>query len=222
VRLFFVLAAVFHFACLVLRFDELAAVLPPGVSAGLLWATFPLVLLEGWLDAKTPEAERGRAAKAAYTFAFAFLAVVIVQAWDLEIGPINPSPPKEWDTATRARFFLTMSAGLCFPFWLASKSVFVPALRWIGAQVGKLPGVAAIFALGTAGMGLGAGFVLLIASKTATGEIKGAKAAWKAFTEQPWIALGLGLGGVIGPVIWAAIKGKLRPDATESQAETEA
>ena len=101
---FFVLAALFHLGCIATRFDGVAGRLPPGVAAGLLLATFPLLFVEGYFESRLNYGDKlsslplwmqidSKPVKATFTFAFTYLSIVLLQTFDISIGPIDPSPP---------------------------------------------------------------------------------------------------------------------------------
>ena len=85
-----------------------------------------------------------RPVKLSFTFAFTYLAVVVLQTWALSIGPIDPSPPAEWALGQRAMWFGTMSVGMFFPNYLATTAILIPVLRAITAPFRRLPRAAAL------------------------------------------------------------------------------
>ncbi|NOY91305.1 MAG: hypothetical protein GXP55_08850 [Deltaproteobacteria bacterium] len=213
---FFVLTALFHAICLVTRFDDVARVLPVGVGAGLLLATFPLLFIEGYFESRLDYGDastslplwmriKSRPVKLSFTFAFTYLAVVVLQTWDISIGPIDPTPPPEWPLAQRAQFFAMMSAGMFFPNYLAATSFLVPALRTLGTVAQRLPAFVAIFVLGLLGMGAGYGVVQAFASASIGSGIESANSMLSAITERPAVAIGLAFAGVFVPMIFGAL-----------------
>lgn len=220
---FFALTAVFHAACVASRFDEVAKMLPTGIAGGLLIATFPLIFIEGYFESRLDYGKQmdslplwmkidSRPVKMSFTFAFTYLGIVILQTWDVGIGPIDPTPPPEWPLAQRAQFFGTMTLAMFFPNYLAATGFFVPGLRFLGKLFHKLPAYAGIGILGVVGIGVGYGVGMLLSSAGATSTVTSVQATWSSITEQPAIAIGLAFAGVLVPMIFGAIKGKGEDD----------
>lgn len=212
----FSLTALFHAVCLVSRFDEVAQQLPAGVSGGLLMATFPLLLIEGYFEGRVDYGSTvaslplwmridSKPVKLSFTFAFTYLAVVVLQTWDVSIGPIDPTPPAEWPLAQRAQFFLMMSVGMFFPNYLAATSLLVPVLRGIGRPFRQVPAVLATAVLGLLGTALGYGVGQALASSAVGSNVMGANEAWQSLTERPLVAIGLAFGAVLLPMIFGAL-----------------
>jgi len=213
---FFVLTALFHALCVLTRFDDVARAMPAGVGAGLLLATFPLLFIEGYFESRLDYGEslsslpiwmriKSKPVKFSFTFAFTYLAIVVLQTWDISIGPIDPTPPPEWPLAQRAQFFAMMSFGMFFPNYLAATGFLVPALRKLGALFQRLPAFLAIFVLGLLGMGAGYGVVTAFASVSLGSGIESASGMLDAITERPAVAIGLAFGGVLVPMIYGAL-----------------
>lgn len=214
---FFVLAGIFHAACVATRFEEVALMLPAGVSGGLLLVTFPLLFIEGYFESRLDYGDtldslplwmriNSRPVKLAFTFAFTYLAVVVLQTWDISIGPIDPTPPADWPLAQRAQFFAMMSAGMFFPNYLAATGLLVPVLRKIGSLFHKVPAWGAVGILGLLGTGVGYGVVRLFASVAVGDAVDEANTLWTSITERPLVAFGLVFAGVLVPMIFGALK----------------
>jgi len=213
---FFVLTALFHTLCLATRFDDVARALPAGVGAGLLLATFPLLFIEGYFESRLDYGDdssslplwmriKSKPVKLSFTLAFTYLAVVVLQTWDISIGPIDPTPPPEWPLAQRAQFFAMMSAGMFFPNYLAATGLLVPTLRKLGQLFHRVPAVVAILVLGLLGMGAGYGVVSAFASVSLGSGIESASSMLDAITERPAVAIGLAFAGVFVPMIFGAL-----------------
>jgi hypothetical protein len=218
---FFVLTAGFHLACLITRFDEIAQRLPEGVAAGLLFATFPLLLVEGYFESRIDYGQslegmplwmqiRSGPVKAAFTLAFTYLAVVVLQTFDIEIGPIDPTPPPEWPLQQRAMWFGIMSVGMFFPNYLATTSLLVPALRALGRIGQKVMAPLAVALLALLGAGLGCGAVALLHSQMAHDEVSSAQGIWESFTSEPLVAIGVAFAGLAIPAIVGLVLTRLR------------
>jgi hypothetical protein len=216
---FFALTALFHAACVATRFDEVAQRLPAGVAGGLLIATFTLLFVEGYFESRIDYGEQlaslplwmridSRPVKASFTFAFTYLAVVLLQTWDVEIGPVDPTPPPEWPVGQRAQWFGIMTLAMFFPNFLAASSFFIPGLRLLGTLFHKLPAPAAIGILGVLGTGVGYGVGVLLGDASASSSVTAVQDTWSSVTENPAVAVGLALGGVIVPMIVGALIGK--------------
>lgn len=220
---FFVLAALFHLVCLASRFDEVAVRLPPGVAAGLLLATFPLLFVEGYFESRIDYGDKLESlpmwmqidsgpVKAAFTLAFTYLSVVILQSFDIAIGPVDPTPPEEWPMAQRALWFGGFSLGMCFPNYLATASILLPPLRAIGRIGQRLTGPVAVLLLAALGGGLGYGALALLHSQTAHLEVEAAQSAWESFTSNPAIAIGVVFAGLAIPALFGLILDRLGGD----------
>lgn len=221
---FFVLAALFHLACIATRFDGVAGHLPPGVAAGLLLATFPLLLVEGYFESRLDYGGTleslplwmqidSKPVKAAFTFAFTYLTIVLLQTFDISIGPVDPTPPESFPPATRAMWFAGFSVGMCFPNYLATTSLLVPPLRALGRVVQKLPGVVAVVLLAALGVGVGYGALFLLHSQTVSEEVAATQSAWESFTSNPAIAIAVVFAGLLVPALFGLVLEKVRGDA---------
>lgn len=216
---FFLLTALFHAACVATRFEEVAAVLPAGVAGGLLIATFPLLFIEGYFESRIDYGNRldslplwmridSRPVKMSFTFAFTYLAIVVLQTWDISIGPIDPTPPPEWPVARRAQWFGTMTLAMFFPNYLAATSTLVPGLRFVGKLFHELPPYVGVGVLGTVGVGVGYGVGILLQNAAATSTVTAVQDTWTSITDEPAVAIGLAFGGVLVPMIFGVILGK--------------
>lgn len=218
---FFVLAALFHLGCIATRFDALAARLPPGVAAGLLFATFPLLFVEGYFESRLDYGDSveglplwmqidSRPVKAAFTFAFTYLSIVLLQTFDLAIGPVDPTPPESFPPATRALWFAGFSVGMCFPNYLATTSMLVPPLRAIGRLGQKLTAPVAVVVIAALGAALGYGVLFVLHSQTVSDEIAAAESAWVAFVSNPAVAIGVVFAGLVLPALLGLLLERLR------------
>ncbi|MCB9616025.1 MAG: hypothetical protein H6722_26620 [Sandaracinus sp.] len=216
---FFAITALFHAACVATRFDEVAKMLPAGVAGGLLVGTFPLLFVEGYFESRIDYGKQleslplwmridSRPVKLSFTFAFTYLAIVLLQTWDVEIGPVDPTPPPEWPVGQRAQWFGTMTLAMFFPNYLAATSLLVPGLRVLGKLVHKLPSFLAVGLLGSLGVGVGYGVTLLLHDAAATSTVTSVQDTWSSITERPEVAIGLAFAGVLLPMIFGALFGK--------------
>lgn len=220
---FFVITAIFHAVCVATRFDEVAQMLPAGIAGGLLIGTFPLIFIEGYFESRIDYGKQmesmplwmridSKPVKMSFTFAFTYLAVVMLQTWDVGLGPVDPTPPPEWPLAQRAQFFGMMTLAMFFPNYLAATSFFVPGLRFLGKLFHKLPAYAGIGILGVIGVGVGYGVGAVLNNAAATSTVTSVQDTWTSITEQPAIAIGLAFAGVLLPMIFGALFGKKDDD----------
>ncbi len=227
---FFVLAALFHLACIATRFDGVAGRLPPGVAAGLLLATFPLLFVEGYFESRLDYGNElsslplwmqidSKPVKAAFTFAFTYLSIVLLQTFDIAIGPVDPTPPESFPPATRAMWFAGFSVGMCFPNYLATTSLLVPPLRAIGRVGQKLPAPIAVVMLAGLGGGVGYGALFVLHSQTVSEEVAATQSAWESFTSNPAIAIGVVFAGLIVPALFGLVLEKVRGEETAPEPE---
>ncbi len=212
---FFSLLALFHVAAIATRFDFVALFVPDVVASAILLAHFPLLLVAGWFEGRIDYGEstvdlplwmriKSKPVRLAFTFAFTYLGVVVLQTWDISIGPMDPSPPPEWPLGQRAMWFAMMSGGMFFPNYLATAGALIPALRVITKPLHRLPAVVALLLLSVVGTALGFGAVMLLSNQPIASGIGSAQ----AFLEAPAIAIGIAFGMVWVPVIWGLITGK--------------
>ena len=211
---FFVLTAVFHFASVASRFDLVASQLPAYAAAAITFAQLPLLLVEGYFEGRLDYGPgvgplwmriKSRPVKVSFTFAFLFLVTVVMQTWDLSLGPIDPTPPKEWADAQRAGWFAMFTAGMFFPNYLAASASLIPALRVITAPLRKLPAIASVVIATVLGVGAGYALVVLLDSAKVGDKVGAAQALWKSLSEDPKLALPIALGMAWIPVLFGLV-----------------
>jgi hypothetical protein len=210
----FMLTGVFHALSVASRFDVVAAQIPESVTAAILFAQLPLLLVEGYFEGRLDYGPgvgqtwmriKSQPVKIAFTFAFLYLVTVIMQTWDISLGPIDPTPPKEWPMAQRAGWFAMFTAGMFFPNYLAAASSLIPALRVITSPLRKLPAIVALVIASVVGVGAGYGLVILIGNATVGSKISGVQAMWQSLQENPAIALPLALAMVWVPILFGLV-----------------
>jgi hypothetical protein len=211
----FIVTTLLHLAALLSRFGEVAKLLPPGVAEAVLLAHVPLLLLEGYLEGLLDYGESGvdlplwmsiksRPVKLSFTFAFTYLGVVVLQTWNISIGPLNPSPPPEWPLGQRAMWFGIMSVGMFFPNYLATCGILIPILRKITSPFRHLPRKVGLPLLGVLGVALGIGIVFLLGSSLLGGKINSVQQAIKS---RPALAIGVTLGMILIPIVIDMVRG---------------
>jgi len=207
---FFALTALFHAASVASRFDVVAASIPADVSAAIIFAQLPLLLVEGYFEGLLDYGSgvgpiwmriKSRPVKISFTFAFLFLVIVIMQTWKISLGPIDPTPPKEWPTMQRAGWFAMFSAGMFFPNYLAAAGTLIPALRTITTPLRKLPAPLAVVIASLVGVGAGYGLVVALGSSDVGGTLSGAAAFWQSLHTSPELALPIALAMVWVPIL---------------------
>jgi hypothetical protein len=210
----FMLTGVFHALSVASRFDVVAAQIPESVTAAILFAQLPVLLVEGYFEGRLDYGPgvgptwmriKSQPVKVAFTFAFLYLVCVIMQTWNISLGPIDPTPPKEWPTAQRAGWFAMFTAGMFFPNYLAAASSLIPALRTITAPLRKLPAIVALAIASIVGVGAGYGLVIVIGNATVGSKISGVQAMWQSVQENPTIALPLALAMTWVPIIFGLV-----------------
>jgi hypothetical protein len=160
----FTLVALVFAVGVVSRFDLAAARIPDLVHGALLGAALPLILVTGYLESRIDHGGppgsplwmrmQSRPLKWALTLGFTFLATVVVQTLDWELGPVDPDPPLEWPPATRAAWYAMFSFGMFFANYLATTEVVVPILRVVTWPARLLPTALAVLLLAALGLGL--------------------------------------------------------------------
>jgi hypothetical protein len=128
-----------------------------------------------------------------------------MQTWSISLGPIDPTPPKEWPMAQRAGWFAMFTAGMFFPNYLAATSSLIPALRTITAPLRKLPAIVALAIASLVGVGAGYALVVLIGNATVGQKIGSAQALWQTLQENPTIALPLALAMTWVPILFGLV-----------------
>jgi len=213
---FFALTAILHGLALASRFSEVAVRLPAGLAEAILFAQLPLLLVEGLLEGGLDYGRqtsglpgwmriRSLPVKVSFTLAFSYLAVVVLQTWQLSIGPIDPSPPASWPLEQRAFWFGVMTVGMFFVNYLATASLLIPVLRFLTAPFRRLPRALALPLVAILGTGLGYGVVLLLGSDTLGSRIASLRSAIEA---RPGLAIGISLGLVLVPVLFELLRGE--------------
>ncbi len=211
---FFAVTALFHAASVATRFDVVAAQIPETVNAAILFAQIPLLLVEGYFEGRLDYGEgvgptwmriKSQPVKVAFTFGFLYLVTVILQTWDISLGPIDPTPPKEWPVERRAMWFAMFTGGMFFANYLAAASSLIPALRTITAPLRKLPTIVAVAIASVVGVGAGYGVVLALGSAKVGDKISAAQAIWQSLQENPSIALPLALGMTWIPILFGLV-----------------
>ncbi len=215
---FFILTALFHFASVISRFDLVSAQIPAEVSAAILFAQLPLLLVEGYFEGRIDYGPgvgptwmriKSQPVKISFTFAFLFLVTIIMQTYDISLGPIDPTPPKEWDDMKRTLWFAMFTFGMFFPNYLASASTLIPALRTITKPLRALPSIVAVMLASLIGVGLGYGAVMLFASQKVGDKVSAGQTFWNSLQENPKIALPIALAIAWVPILFELVTEKI-------------
>ena len=211
---FFVVVALINAAAVATRFDGLAVKLPAGAPLGVMLAVVPLLVLAGFFEGKLSYGEtlaelplwmriKSVPVKLAFTFGFIYLTCVALQTWDINIGPLDPTPPASFAPEKRAMWFAMFTGGMFFPFYLAATSILIPGLRGLTWPLRKLPSVAGGLIAIVAGAGIGV-LVLAGVTSTAVGDfLRGVSAAYKA---HPGEAVGISLAATLVPLAIGLIR----------------
>lgn len=218
---FFVVTALFHAASVASRFDLVAAQIPASVQAAILFAQLPLLFVEGYFEGRIDYGPgvgptwmriKSKPVKLSFTFAFVFLVTVVLQTWQISLGPIDPTPPKEWPDAQRAAWFAMFTGGMFFVNYLAAAGTVIPALRAITTPLRKLPAIVAVVIASLLGVGMGYGAVLAFGSQKIGDKISAGQAFWQSLQDNPKIALPLALGMVWVPILFGLVIDKFKKD----------
>ena len=204
----FIVIALINAVAVATRFDLLAAKLPDGAALGVMLAVVPLLVLGGYFEGRINYGEtladlplwmriKSVPVKLAFTFGFMYLTCVALQTWDVEIGPLDPTPPASFPAEKRAMWFAIFTGGMFFPFYLAATSILIPGLRGLTYPLRKLPsaagGLAAIVLGGVVGV-----LVMAAVTSSAIGDfIKGISATFKA---HPAAGIGISLAATLIPL----------------------
>jgi hypothetical protein len=205
---YFAFAALIHVVSVATLYDKLAAKLPAAAASAIMVAQFPLLLLSGFLEGRVdhgtdmegfPAKEiRARPIKAAFTFPFIYLCLVIMIVLDVSAGPIDPRPPLGWPEAQRVLWFAGFSLGMSFVFFLAAEKILIPVLRLITyplQRLGLVPGAGAAVVLGAA---LGIVVFAVVTSSDLGDFVASLKASLIA---NPPLYIGVALACVFVPLI---------------------
>jgi hypothetical protein len=222
---FFVATALFHVASVATRFDVLAAQIPASVQAAVLFAQLPLLLVGGYFEGMLDYGDgagpvwmriKSRPVKLSFTFAFIYLVTVVLQTWNVSLGPLDPTPPKEWPEMQRAGWFAMFTAGMFFPNYLAATSTLIPALRTITAPLRRLPSAVAVAIASVLGVGAGYGAVLALASAKIGGGIGKVNDFWQSLQNDPATALPIALGMAWAPIVVGLVTERFGKKAQEA------
>lgn len=206
---YFIFAGLVHAAAVASRYDALAAKLPAGAPLAIMLAQFPLLLLSGYFEGRLDYGERAngfplwmsidsKAVKMAFAFGFMYLVVVAAQTWDLHIGPIDPTPPKEFPAQQRAMWFAMFTLGFFFLFYMAAASLLIPVLRVLTKPLRMVPAVVgAVIAL-VVGGGVGLVVMSAVSSTKLSAFIKTVQGA---LGSDPAITVGVSLAMTLGPLL---------------------
>jgi hypothetical protein len=217
---YFILVGLIHVFAVATRFDGLAAKLPAAVGPALMIGQFPLIFLSGYFEGRIDYGEQmkelplwmrlpSKPVKIAFTFAFIYISCVALQTWDVEIGPIDPTPPEQWDMQKRAMWFAMFTAGMFFPFYLAAVGVLIPTLRFITRPLRALPPVAGGLVALVVGAGVG---VLVFSLATNSGMKAFIKSIKDIMAANPAIGLGIMAASLVGPFLLSLVLGKKDDD----------
>lgn len=191
------------------RFDQFAAQIPAQVHGALLAASFPLLLIAGAVERRVAYAP-GRATmplwmqidsrpiKYTFTLALTYLGIVTLQAFDLELGIIDPSPPVEWPQQQRLMWFLAFSFGMSFANFLVAAGVLIPALRLITAPFSRLPGALGMPLVALLGLGLG---WLSLGALARADDVRAIGGYVEAMKQQPTVAIAVAVALVVVPAV---------------------
>jgi len=205
---YFAFAALIHLAAVASLYDQLAARLPAAAASAIMVAQFPLLPLSGFLEGRVDHGTdmegfpsrdiKARSIKAAFTFPFIYLCLVIMIVLDVSVGPIDPRPPASFPAAQRVLWFAGFTLGMSFVFFLAAEKILVPLLRLITYPLQRLAALAGAVAAGVLGAALG---VVVFALVTST-ELGTFGASTKASLEaNPPLYLGILLACIFIPLV---------------------
>ncbi len=171
-RLFFLFVALVGLLGIVSRFDEVRAMTPSLVAMALLLVQGPLLVMMGFLEARTVPAEsnvdlpewmtvRSRSVRAALTFSFTFLALVLMQEYEIGIGEIDPTPPAVFSLQGRVGYFAMFTVGMGFINFIAASGLLLPVLRTLARPFRRWPLSGALPVALVLGCALSAGMYFL-------------------------------------------------------------
>lgn len=171
---FFWLTTVVFAAAVLSRFDGFIPAIPPGVHVGMLWASFPLLVIAGTVEGRIDHGPRmpgfplwmtigSWPVRCTFTLALTYLGVVGLQTFEVSLGTVDPRAPEEWPQLQRLLWFLGFSFGMSFANYLAAAGVLLPALRVITAPVSRLPWAPALALAAIVGGAVGTGAIALAA-----------------------------------------------------------
>jgi hypothetical protein len=213
---YFVVAGLVHMVAVATRFDVIAAKLPAGAPLAIMLAQFPLLFLSGYFEGRLDYGEQmksfplwmridSKAVKLAFTFGFMYLVVVAAQTWDVHFGPVDPTPPLTFPTATRAMWFAMFTLGFAMLFFMAAASLLIPVMRGLTYPLRRLPVVVgAVLAL-VIGAGLGVVVLAAVQSTKIAAFVSGIKATIES---DPALMIGVILAVTLGPLLLGALLGR--------------
>lgn len=210
--LFVVLTLVFA-AAVLSRFDGFQGELPAAAHGALLAASFPLLLLAGAVEGRVaydparkdmPLWMQIDSRPIKYTFALAltYLGLVALQAFEIELGTVDPSAPEVWPPPQRLAWFLMFSFGMSFANFLVAAGVLIPGLRLVTAPFSRLPAALGMPLVALLGLGLG---WLSLGALARADDVRAIKGYVDAVQEQPTVAVAVAVALVVVPVVIESI-----------------
>jgi hypothetical protein len=212
----FAIIALINTAAVATRFDLLAAKLPAGAALGVMLAVVPLLVLGGYFEGRVDYGEtltelplwmriKSVPVKLAFTFGFVYLTCVALQTWDVNIGPLDPTPPASFAPEKRAMWFAMFTAGMFFPFYLAATSLLIPGLRALTWPLRKLRPIAG----GLLAILLGAGIGVLVLSAVTSSKLGAFIGAIRdTYKAHPGAAIGISVAATLIPLAIGIVRGR--------------
>jgi hypothetical protein len=212
----FVIIALINAAAVAARFDLLAAKLPAGAALGVMLAVVPLLVLGGYFEGRIDYGDtmaelplwmriKSVPVKLAFTFGFIYLTCVALQTWDVNIGPLDPTPPASFPPERRAMWFAIFTAGMFFPFYLAATSLLIPGLRALTWPLRELPAMAG----GLLAIVVGGGIGVLVLSAVTSSKIGAFVAAIRdTYKAHPGTAIGISVAATLIPLAVGIVRGR--------------
>ena len=204
-RLAFVVLCIVQGGALLSLYDGVAANLPGWFASWLFMAQFPLLVLAGFLEGKIPRSDSSgpmwmrissRPVRVYFALALSYFALVLLQTWDIQVGPIDPTPPPSWPPEQRLRSFLMLSAAAYFPMYLIAATVLIPTVRLFWRPFRALPPAIGLLAAGLCSAALGYGCRLLLQSETIDSSLD-QQQSWLA--QHPEVAVAILLATTVLP-----------------------
>lgn len=182
VRPLFLLFALLHALGIASRFDALGETILPGSSPAMLILQVTLLFCAGFFEASVRYGDtvsslplwmriRSKPIKLAFALVMTYLSIVVLQTWDVQMGPFNPSPPASWPAAQRLQWFGVMTFGALFPSYMLAAGTLIPALRVVAKLPQRLPFLLGLLLMALLGLGAGYALEFLVASRALAADI---------------------------------------------------
>lgn len=217
----FTFTALFHGLALVSRFGEVHQLVPGTVHLAILVAHGPLLLIQGYFEGRLDYGKstvklptwmsiKSVPLKLSIALAVAYISVLVLQTWDISIGPVDPNPPGSWPLSKRVFWFVAMGGTMLFPAYLAGAAILIPGLRALTKPFRLVAPWVSLPVLTVIGLGVGWGATAALVSQGISNTVD----AFHELMEEPGNAVGAALLLAWLPVLAGMLRTKKKKKKT--------